>query len=127
MILRLSHPRHGRFQQGVIFAWTAVSMITVIAMGALTIDFGMMYWRKAEAKKAADAAALAGAWQLTITGKTITDAKTMASTYAGYNGYSVDAANPPHLLSTDDTKFQVAVKRTEPKCFLGVFNSDAWY
>jgi len=121
------HRRSRRNQYGVMLTWTAVSVTVIIAMMALSIDMGIMYWRKAEAKKAADAAALAGAWQFTVTGNTITQATSAATTYASFNGYSLDAANPPHLLSTDDTKFQVAVKRTEPKCFLGVFNPNAWY
>ena len=116
-----------RHQYGLMLTWTAVSITAITAISALTIDMGIMFWRKAEAKKAADAAALAGAWQFTVAGGTLSQATTYATYYAGYNGYSLDSSSPPHLLDTDDTRFRVAVKRTEPKCFLGVFNPNAWY
>jgi Flp pilus assembly protein TadG len=57
-------------ERGVTIALVAVAMVSIIAMAALSIDIGTLYQAKAEAQRAADAAALAAARTISISGIT---------------------------------------------------------
>jgi Flp pilus assembly protein TadG len=57
-------------ERGFTMALVAVSMLAIIAMAALSIDIGTLYEAKAEAQRAADAAALTGARVISISGIT---------------------------------------------------------
>src|ERR1700691_3783512 len=57
-------------QRGVTLALVAVSLVALIAMAALSIDVGTLYEAKAEAQRAADAAALTAARLISISGVT---------------------------------------------------------
>jgi Flp pilus assembly protein TadG len=57
-------------QRGVTIALVAISMVVIIGMAALSIDVGTLYQAKAEAQRAADAAALAAARVISISGVT---------------------------------------------------------
>src|SRR5580698_10623075 len=57
-------------QRGVTLALVAASLVALIAMAALSIDVGTLYQAKAEAQRAADAAALAAARLISISGVT---------------------------------------------------------
>jgi len=59
-----------RRERGVTIALVALAMVAIIAMAALSIDVGTLYQASAEAQKAADAAALAGARVLSLSGMT---------------------------------------------------------
>jgi hypothetical protein len=51
-------------------AFVAITMVAIISMAALSIDIGTLYEAKAEAQRAADAAALAAAQVISISGLT---------------------------------------------------------
>jgi Flp pilus assembly protein TadG len=57
-------------ERGVTIALVAVAMVGIIAMAALSIDIGTLYQAKAEAQRAADAAALTAARMISISGVT---------------------------------------------------------
>jgi Flp pilus assembly protein TadG len=57
-------------ERGVTLALVAAAMVAMIAMAALSIDVGTLYQAKAEAQRAADAAALAAARVISISGVT---------------------------------------------------------
>lgn len=57
-------------ERGVTIALVAVAMVSIIAMAALSIDVGTLYQAKAEAQRAADAAALTAARVISISGIT---------------------------------------------------------
>lgn len=59
-----------REQRGVTLALVAVSIVSIIAMAALSIDIGTFYQAKAEAQRAADASALAAARIISLSGIT---------------------------------------------------------
>src|SRR5689334_19024556 len=65
-----SQGRHQRPEAGVTIILVALVMIAIMAMAALSIDIVTLYLANAEAQKSADAAALAGARILSITGMT---------------------------------------------------------
>ena len=60
---------HSR-ERGVTILLVAVAMVAIIGMAALSIDIGTLYEAKAEAQRAADAAALAAARVISISGIT---------------------------------------------------------
>jgi uncharacterized membrane protein len=61
---------HRRQERGVTIALVALAMVGIIAMAALSIDVGTLYQASAEAQRSADAAALAGARVLSLSGMT---------------------------------------------------------
>ncbi|MFZ0292740.1 MAG: pilus assembly protein TadG-related protein [Candidatus Sulfotelmatobacter sp.] len=60
----------GSRQRGFTMALVAISMVAIISMAALSIDLGTLYEAKAEAQRAADAAALAAAQVISTSGIT---------------------------------------------------------
>jgi hypothetical protein len=61
---------HRRPEQGVTIALVAAGIFSIIAMAALSIDVGTLYQASAEAQRAADAGALAGARFISMSGIT---------------------------------------------------------
>ena len=57
-------------ERGVTLALVALAMVGIIAMAGLSIDIGMLYQASAEAQRAADAGALAGARTISMQGLT---------------------------------------------------------
>lgn len=57
-------------ERGVTLALVALAIFSIIAMAGLSIDVGTLYQASAEAQRAADAAALAGARAISISGIT---------------------------------------------------------
>jgi hypothetical protein len=60
-LLRIRRPQHRR---GSALALTAAAMLPLLAIVALAVDWGRICVAKGELQHAADAAALAGAWEL---------------------------------------------------------------
>jgi Flp pilus assembly protein TadG len=81
-------------ERGVTLALVAAAMVAMIGMAALSIDVGTLYQAKAEAQRAADAAALAAARVISISGVT-GDPNTVSSWEAvcGISGTATLAAN----------------------------------
>jgi len=61
---------HRRRERGVTMALVALSMVAIISFAALAIDLGFLYEAKAEAQRAADAAALTAARVISVSGIT---------------------------------------------------------
>ncbi|HXP42408.1 MAG TPA: pilus assembly protein TadG-related protein, partial [Candidatus Acidoferrales bacterium] len=57
-------------QRGFTMAFVAITMVAIVSMAALAIDIGTLYEAKAEAQRAADAAALAAAQVISTSGIT---------------------------------------------------------
>jgi len=80
-------PAHRQRERGVTMALVAVALVAIMAMAALSIDAVTLYLANAEAQRGADAAALAGARVLSLSGITgdptnVTDSWTPACTLA---------------------------------------------
>ncbi|HLW86788.1 MAG TPA: pilus assembly protein TadG-related protein [Candidatus Sulfotelmatobacter sp.] len=80
-------PAHRQGERGVTMALVAAALVAIMAMAALSIDAVTLYLANAEAQRAADAAALAGARVLSLSGITgdplnATDSWTPACTLA---------------------------------------------
>ncbi len=65
-----SHAKPRSRERGFTMALVTVALVTIIAMAALSIDIGTLYQAKAEAQRAADAAALTAARMISISGIT---------------------------------------------------------
>jgi Flp pilus assembly protein TadG len=74
--------RKQRRERGVTLALVAVAIFSIIAMASLSIDVGTLYQASAEAQRAADAAALAAARTISVSG--ITGAATPATDTAAW-------------------------------------------
>ena len=61
---------YGSRQRGFTMAFVAITMVAIVSMAALAIDIGTLYEAKAEAQRAADAAALAAAQVISTSGIT---------------------------------------------------------
>jgi Putative Flp pilus-assembly TadE/G-like len=61
---------YGSRQRGFTMAFVAIAMVAIVSMAALAIDIGTLYEAKAEAQRAADAAALAAAQVISTSGIT---------------------------------------------------------
>jgi len=66
-------------ERGFTMALVTVALVSILAMAALSIDIGTLYQAKAEAQRAADAAALAAARVISISGITGDPANTTSS------------------------------------------------
>ncbi|MFZ0138906.1 MAG: pilus assembly protein TadG-related protein [Candidatus Sulfotelmatobacter sp.] len=65
-----THPNPRSDERGFTMALVTVALVTIIALAALSIDIGTLYQAKAEAQRAADAAALTAARMISISGIT---------------------------------------------------------
>ncbi|BDI33865.1 hypothetical protein CCAX7_59160 [Capsulimonas corticalis] len=111
--------RHSR-QRGVVVVYTVLALVAIIAFAGWAIDVSYLYSRTTDAQKAADTAALAGAWQLAHGGSTAA-AVAAATQMANQNHYSnvtVDTAygGDPHHV-------HVHVSRAEPMFFGYLFHN----
>ena len=118
------NPRTRR--RGVVVVYVALTLLVMLGASALAVDAGYMYTRRAQAQKAADAAALAGAYQLSFIGGTlpagVTRAMASARQYATANSYTDDAGVtttvvPTYPVGGNSTWFKVNVQRKEPLFF----------
>ena len=86
--------RRQRDRRGTVLVLTALLLIPLLAMAAFAIDWGLICVTKAELERAADAAAMAGAWELReanapasqrTAAEAVADARQAAMEYAAMN------------------------------------------
>lgn len=121
---KLVHTSNER-RRGVVAVYIALTLLVMLGAAALAVDAGYMYARRAQAQKAADSAALAGAYKLSFVNGTnaagVIAAKANAIDYAQKNSY--DNTVPGTTVSTiypadgSATLFRVSVQRVEPLFF----------
>ncbi len=114
--VRRQLPAHRQGERGVTMALVAAAMVAIMAMAALSIDAVTLYLANAEAQRAADAAALAGARVLSLSGITgdplnATDSWTPACTVAQQVATSVATQNT--MGGANLTSGQVVVTFTD--------------
>jgi len=84
-------------ERGVTLALVAVAIFSIIAMAALSIDVGTLYQASAEAQRSADAAALAAARMISISGitgtaTTVTDSTSWQQICGGASSVATETA-----------------------------------
>ncbi len=122
-----------RRNSGFAFVYVALGLSVFIGCAALAVDMSFLHYRKAQAQKAADAAALAGAYNANDPAT----AAAKAVDYARYNGYDngkmtfgesddksvqVTGGGVP---ATGGIEYTVTVSRREPLFFAGVLKGFA--
>lgn len=116
-------------RRGVALVYMALGLTAFIACAALAVDIGSLYRRRSEAQKAADAAALAGAYQFATFQATSGNpayAHSMAQYYARINGYRDDLGQATVITTYPvpgraTNNFRVRVMREEPLFFAQIF------
>lgn len=119
-------------RRGVTLIYVAAGMTLFLGAAALAVDMGHLYSRKAQAQRAADAAALAGAYALSVNAGqsgaiTLADAK--AREYAGKteNGTYVNGTSDGTTVTVTSpvngvtSQIQVTVSRPEVLFFGRIF------
>ena len=131
-------------RHGIAFVYTALGLAGLLMLAAVVVDLGLLYQRKAEMQRAADAAALAGAQRL-ANFRTSNEAYLYAGYIAGLpenGGYSklayntsgqlivVNKGNAKFLVTypakdengvQHNNWFRVDINNTEPSLFGGMW------
>jgi hypothetical protein len=102
-------------EDGIGVVWFAISFIIIVFIAGLSIDGGRLYFTKTELRKAADAAVLSGAQQLTVSDSAVTD--TVNQILAAHNEQS--SLEQPPLIS--ENKVTVTLQRSVPLYFMKIF------
>lgn len=109
-------------ERGFTMALVAGSFVAIIAMAALSIDVGTLYQAKAEAQRAADAAALAGARTISISG--ITGDPTNGATDGSWGAICGGDTSPATLAAKNAAQQNfisgIAVPSSSIKVYYGV-------
>lgn len=116
-------------RRGAVVVYFAFGLTLFLGIGALVLDMGFRYHRKAEAQRAADAAALAGAFYI---GSGASVAESWAKYYAAQNGYnltpgqagydSTNIVNAQFAPDGNKSHYKVSVSRVEPIFFSSLFS-----
>jgi Flp pilus assembly protein TadG len=121
-----------RRERGITLALVALAIFSIIAMAGLSIDVGTLYQASAEAQRVADAAALAGARAISISGITgaatpATDTPSWQQICGGVNSIATEAAvavsqqnsiagAPPSSTTVNYSAASGAVSGGNPDC-----------
>jgi hypothetical protein len=115
--------RSGR--RGVVLLIVAGMMFVLFAFMGLALDVGYLQWSRRRAQTSADAAALAGAWALQLSGAMTTEGKAASAINGftdGQSGVTVTINNPPSSGSyaADNTAVEAIVSQDAPSYFMRV-------
>lgn len=127
--MRLPIHRHLANRRGAVLPLVAFSLVALLSMAALAVDLGMLYNARAEAQRAADAAALAGASvykeSTTPVEGNVAAAEARALSYATQNdllGRAVENGEVTVFVDDADSMVTVNVSRANvPTLFAGLF------
>jgi len=106
-------------EDGVGVVWFALSFIAVIFIAGLAIDGGRLYETKSELRKAADAAVLSGAQNLTLSDSFVTDLVNQILAAHNEQGSLKDLPQITHQV--DESKVTVTLERSVPLYFMKLF------
>lgn len=110
-------------RRGSVLVYVGLGLIAFIGVASLSVDMGSLYGRKARAQTAADAAALAGAYELANFRDS--NASTAALNLSKLNGYEDKVAGATvattYPVNGNSSRFKVQVSRTEPLFFARIF------
>ena len=109
--------RRGGRRSGYAAMLVAGSWLALCGVAALSFDMSNLYARKAEAQKAADAAALAGAYGESTSGNGLA----MARQYARSNGYDIAAGATVNGRLEGSSLYRVTLNRPETVYFARLF------
>jgi len=115
-------------RRGQILILLTLSLPLLLGITALVIDFGRIYYYNNELSASTQAAALAGAYAMSLPGATVTSATTAATAYSGTTGNANADTNLPSVsIMTGYPKFKCLTTLTSAfglQCY-GPSNSNA--
>jgi hypothetical protein len=105
-------------ERGVVLAFLAMILFTLIVMAGLAVDVGNWWWTGQKVQKTADAAAMAG---VTYMPDDLASAQSMANGIASRNGYT-DGTNATIVAEADDrpTELRVTITTEVDNFFTGI-------
>lgn len=117
-----------RKQRGAVLIVSVAFLVAVIAVASLSIGVSYLYYKHVQAQKAADTAALAGAYELSK-GASSATAVSEALTIAAANGYnpatdSNVTVTTHYPYNNDNSIFNVSLTRKEPMFFGVLFGEN---
>lgn len=127
---------HRRGQQGAILVLTAFLLPFIIAFTGMAVDFGSAYVRRSQLQNAADAAVLAGAYQIDDSNKTKNTVESYLKTNLGkiYDEYTLqdgqdfplneNVLNYNYTISDKKDTLDVTVRSSLNTYFLKLFSVD---
>lgn len=104
----------------MVIVWVAAAVVAILGIAALGVDMGFLYFRKSEAQKAADAAAVAGGYQK-MNGESSNTARLAAENYAIRNGYAASDVVTQWPFENNSNQYHVVVSRQETLFFGRIF------
>ena len=117
MRTRISIDQYPR--RGTVAALVAVLLPVVVGVMALSLDGGLLYFQRQKAQSAADAAALAGAYQL-YNGSNFSVAQTAAIAMGAQNGYTIPSSS---VTSPQTGYVAVTVTGSQPRLFSAMWGA----
>jgi Flp pilus assembly protein TadG len=106
-------------RRGMVTALVALLLPVVIGVMALSLDGGLLYLQRQKAQSAADAAALAGAYQL-YNGSNFTVAQNAAIAMGTLNGYTIPASS---VTAPQSGYVAVSVTASQPRLFSAIWGA----
>ena len=114
-------------RRGAVLPLVAISLVALLSLTALAVDLGMLHTSKADAQRAADAAALAGASTYMEANPVADTARDRAASFVGRNyvmGTPVAPAEARVVVDHPNTSVTVRVARRQPTVFARIFRID---
>ncbi len=87
----------GRSRRGAVVAYVAISLVVFVGVAALAVDVGMLYSTQAEVQRAADASALAAAWEI-LDDKRLQSAGSQDNVFSGAVDEAIEMASENQIL-----------------------------
>ena len=108
-------------QRGAVAIIVALCLTLLIGMLGLVLDLGHLYVAKTELQNAADAAALAGAKELTGTLAGVVKAKSAACELGGYNKYDLNSTKVANSSGTPSSCTNITISvGSDPDTMVGI-------
>ncbi|MGH9902988.1 MAG: pilus assembly protein TadG-related protein, partial [Pyrinomonadaceae bacterium] len=105
-------PRDRRGERGSVLVFSTIGMLSLLLAAGLAVDVSHLYTAKAELQNAADAAAIAGAYQLNSTAggikQAVAEATTVMNKYDFKNDVTISASNVTFAANLNDTYMSAA-------------------
>src|SRR5579883_2578886 len=119
MALRTRKPASPHVRRGTVAALVAVLLPLIVGVLALALDGGILYLQRQTAQSVADAAALAGAYQI-YNGSDFSVAQSAAVAIGSRNGFTI----APSSVTQPKTGYvAVTVASSQPRLFSAIWGS----
>ena len=114
-----------RGEEGQTLPWMALLLVLLIGMGGLSTDLGHAFYCKRELQASTDAAALAGAYAMSLSTATSTSVQTAVSNFSSATGGANVTSNLPNTQLTTTLKCLTSVANQGVLCTASPTGSNA--